>query len=125
MRRVLTVAVAALLAFLGQPIQAETLYNALSVTDTSQTLTLSRVATGLAICNNSTTDRITVRLFSTSETAAAAVAGSHIPIPVAASAAQPSCISVDFGRAHPGSGFLKITYVAASGKTPTGFVISE
>lgn len=104
---------------------AETGYDAISSTEVSATLTLSRVATTLWICNNSTTDRIFVRIFSNTETAGASTT-SYIPIPIATSAAYPFCVGpIPFGRAHPGAGFYKIAHIAAATKTPTGYVISE
>lgn len=117
---------AALLAVLAlaAPVRAETDYVAISTTDVSATLTLNRLATSVMICNNSTTARIFVRIFSNSETAAAATTA-YTPVPIAASANYPYCITVDYGRAHPGTGFWKISHIAAAGQTPTGFVVSE
>lgn len=104
---------------------AETGYTALSSTDVSATATLPRVSTVLWICNNSTTDRFFVRIFTNTDTAAASTT-SYLPIPIATSAAYPYCVGpITYGRAHPGAGFYKIAHIAASTKTPTGYVISE
>lgn len=102
---------------------AETGYVAVNVTDVSQTVTLNRVADGIAVCNSSTTDAMNVRIFSDSETAAAATT-SYQPIP-AGTSAGPYCVTWDHTPRNPGIGFRYVTLIAAAGKTPTGWISYE
>lgn len=106
-------------------VQAEVVAEALSVIDTSQPKTFAKFATSVMVCNLSTTDQFWIRVFTTSDTVGAAVAAlPSIPIPVA-SATQPSCFSVPHNSKSQNLGFKAMTYIAASGKTPTGYVVYE
>ena len=96
-------------------------YIELSVTDVSQTETLTRNSRGAMVCNRSTTDQFWVRVFTGGETVyAATTAEPSAPVPVA-SGLQPSCISIPWDRdTHSGAGWKYITFIAAAGKTPSG-----
>lgn len=114
-RRLALLLVALLMATF--PAAAEVLYKNVSVTATSATTTLDRESRGVLVCNLSTSaNNVRVRLFTSADTPAAAVAGSagSSLIPVGA------CKSFDFDfYAQSGDGFKYLSAIAESSGTAT------